>query len=131
MLTTALLLALAAGCVSNPTPSAKEQAAYQAEAKLTFQPLDRGVAESVALVNVQERKSDDGRFEIAAVLRNRLNRRIEVQADCVFRDEKGFPTADEVPFQTVILTENAQEVVRFASLSPGARSYTIRVRQAR
>ena len=127
---TAFLL-LAFGCATNPTPTPKQQAGYEAETQATFQPLDRGVAQSVALVTVQERRGDDGRLEVAAVLKNRLNRRIEVQVDCVFRDAQGFPTSDDVPFQTLILTENAQEAVRFASFSAGAQRYTIRVRQAR
>jgi hypothetical protein len=49
----------------------------------------------------------------------------------VFKDPQGFPTADEAPFRTLILTENAQEGVRFVSLNAQARTYTIRIRQAR
>ena len=74
--------------------------------------------------------TDDGRLEVVANLRNRLNRRIEVQVNCVFKDDKGFPT-DEASFKTLILDENAQEGVRFISMNNQSRTYTIRVRQAR
>ena len=71
------------------------------------------------------------RLEVVAHLRNRENRRIEVQANCVFKDQNGFSTGDETPFVAVILTENATEDVRFVSMNNLARKYTIRVRQAR
>ena len=104
---------------------------YDLENKEKFVLLDKGAERSVTLAGVQERVNDDGRLEVVVNLRNRINRRIEVQANCVFKDEKGFPTHDEAPFLTMILTENAQEGVRFVSLNQEARTYTIRVRQAR
>jgi hypothetical protein len=93
--------------------------------------LDKGVERSVTCSGIQERVLDDGRLEVTANLRNRLNRRIEVQANCVFKDERGFPTRDEAPFKTLILTENAQEAMTFVSLNNQARTYTLRIRQAR
>jgi len=92
--------------------------------------LDKGVERSVTCPNIEERVTDDGRLEVVANLRNRLNRRIEVQVNCVFKDDKGFPT-DEASFKTLILDENAQEGVRFISMNNQSRTYTIRVRQAR
>jgi hypothetical protein len=93
--------------------------------------LDPGAQHSVTCPMINERRLSDGRLEIVAQLRNRENRRIEVQADCVFKDANGFTTGDETPFQTVILTENATEQVQFASANNLAQKYTIRVRQAR
>jgi hypothetical protein len=49
----------------------------------------------------------------------------------VFKDEQGFSTGDETPWQNVILTENSQEDLRFLSMNDKARNFTIRVRQAR
>src|SRR6266511_3574043 len=97
---------------------------YDLENHGKFVPLDKGVERSVTLAGIQERVNDDGRLEVAVNFRNRLNRRIEVQANCVFKDEKGFPTNDETPFQTLILTENAQEGGRFVSMNDQARTYT-------
>jgi len=73
----------------------------------------------------------DGRLEVTVQLRNRENRRIEVQANCVFKDINGVSTGDETPFRTVILTENATEQIKFTSMNDRAKRYTIRVRQAR
>jgi hypothetical protein len=104
---------------------------YDLENSAKFVLLDKGVERSVTCPNIEERVSEDGRLEVTANVRNRLNRRIEVQVNCVFKDDKGFPTNDEAPFKTLILDENAQEGVRFVSLNSQARTYTIRVRQAR
>jgi hypothetical protein len=93
--------------------------------------LDPGVQYSVNCPGINTRLLEDGRMEIVAQLRNRENRRIEVQANCVFKDLNGFAVGDETPFQTVILTENATEQVKFVSANEQAKTYTIRVRQAR
>ena len=53
-----------------------------------------------------------------------------MQVDCVFKDEQFFPT-DETPFQSLILTENETKGVSFVSMNDKAKTYTIRVRQAR
>jgi len=45
------------------------------------------------------------------------------------KDETGVMT-EETPFQTVILTENATEQVRFVSLNDKAKKFTVRVREA-
>src|SRR2546426_12839350 len=103
---------------------------YDLETSARFVLLDKGVERSVTCPNIEERVTDDGRLEVVANLRNRLNRRIEVQVNCVFKDDKGFPT-DEASFKTLILDENAQEGVRFISMNNQSRTYTIRVRQAR
>jgi len=104
---------------------------YDLENSARFVLLDKGVQRSVTCPNIEERVTDDGRLEVVANVRNRLNRRIEVQVNCVFKDDKGFPTNDEASFKTLILDENAQEGVRFISMNTQSRTYTIRVRQAR
>jgi hypothetical protein len=93
--------------------------------------LDPGVQYSVTCSGVQEQTLADGRLEVVAHLRNRENRRIEVQVNCVFKDQNGFSTGDETPFATLILTENGTEDAKFTSMNNVARKYTIRVRQAR
>ena len=75
--------------------------------------------------------TENGRLEIVAHLGKRENRRIEVQANCVFKDQNAFSTGDETPFVMVILTENGTEDVKFTSMNNLAKKYTIRVRQAR
>ncbi len=94
--------------------------------------MDPGVQYSITLAAPpQARILEDGRMEVVAQLRNRENRRIEVQANCVWKDVNGVGIGDETPFQTVILTENSTEQVHFVSSNNKAQKYTIRVRQAR
>ena len=93
--------------------------------------MDPGVQYSVTCTGLQETALPDGRLQVLAHIRNRENRRIEVQANCVFKDLNGFSTGDETPFQTVILTENATEDIRFVSINNQAKRYTIPIRQAR
>src|SRR2546430_11617288 len=82
---------------------------YDLENSAKFVLLDKGVERSVTCPNIMERVTDDGRLEVTANVRNRLNRRIEVQINCVFKDDQGFPTSDEASFKTLILDENRSE----------------------
>lgn len=109
----------------------KNTGKYAVENEAKFVLLDRGAQRSVTCSGLFERFLEDGRLEITANVRNRQNRRIQVQINCVFKDEAGRSTGDETPFQTLILTENAQEAVRFVSMNNLAKGYTIRVREAR
>lgn len=130
--TSAAALALTLGCVSEPGPYRPvDTTKYTLENTDKFVVLDQAVQHSVTCTGIQERPLADGRMEIVANLKNREARRIEVQADCVFKDEQGFSTGDETPWQTVILSENATEAIRFASMNPAAKRYTVRVRQTR
>jgi uncharacterized protein YcfL len=93
--------------------------------------LDSRVQYSVTCPNIQQRTTPDGRLEVTANIRNREGRRLQVQVNCVFKDDQGFPTeGEEAPFRNLILSENAQEPVHFISLNNKARRYTIRIREA-
>ena len=125
---------IAGGCSSTYDkgpylPQQSKTPAYENTERLIL--LDPGVQHSVTMATHLERTLEDGRLEVVVGLRNRENRRIEVQADCVFKDGAGVATGDEAPFQAVILTENATEQVRFTSANALAKKYTVRVRQAR
>ena len=127
-------LLLVAGCSSTHdkgpySPQTSKTPAYEGKEPVVL--LDPGVQYSVTCSGVQEQTLPDGRLEVVAHLRNRENRRIEVQANCVFKDQNGFTTGDETPFIMVILTENSTEDVKFVSMNNLAKKYTIRVRQAR
>jgi hypothetical protein len=127
-------LLLVAGCSSTHDkgpylPQTSKTPAYESKEPVVL--LDPGVQYSVTCSGIQEQTLPDGRLQVIAQLRNRENRRIEVQANCVFKDQNGFSTGDETPFTAVILTENATENARFVSMNTLAKKYTIRVRQAR
>ena len=124
---------LVAGCSTHDkgpyVPEGVKTPAYEGREPVVL--LDPGVQYSVTCSGVMEQALPDGRLEVVAHLRNRENRRIEVQANCVFKDLNGFSTGDESPFAMVILTENGTEDVKFTSMNALAKKYTIRVRQAR
>ena len=135
----ALLIASAAAMLLTTGCSTHDKGPYQAQwpstpAYETRDPvvlLDPGVQYSVTYSGVQSRTLEDGRLQVTVQLRNRENRRIEVQANCVFKDQNGFLAGDETPFQMVILTENATQDVTFTSMNDSAKRFTVRVRQAR
>jgi uncharacterized protein YcfL len=124
-------IALFSGCASREGAyQPKNTDKYNYEETSPFVLLDAGAQRSVTSPGVQLGKTADGRMKVTAHLRNRENRRIEVQANCVFKDAQGF-TVDETPFRTVILDENATQDITFEAFNANAAKYTIRIRQAR
>lgn len=125
-------LGLSAGCATEPGPFPPlDTTKFTLENTDRFVALDQAVQHSVTCTGLLENHLADGRLEVVANVKNRENRRIQVQISCVFKDEQGFSTGDETPFQTLILTENATEAVRFTAMNAAAKKYTVRVRQAR
>jgi len=110
-------------------PQTSKTPAYENTERVVL--MDPGVQYSLTCTGIQEGATADGRLEVAAQIRNRENRRIEVQVNCVFKDANGYTIGDETPFQTLILTENGTEQVKFTAMNKLAKKYTIRVRQAR
>ena len=104
---------------------------FNLENTANFVLLDPGTQKSVTCSGLQVGKTPDGRLEVAAKVRNRENRRIEVQINCVFKDDQGFSTEEEPPFKMLILTENSTEDVKFTAMNTKATKYTVRVREAR
>jgi uncharacterized protein YcfL len=101
---------------------------YETTVKVAL--MDRGVQNSVTVSDLETTTLPDGRMQVAANVRNRENRRIQLQANCEFKDEQGL-ALDSTPWQTLILTENSMETIQFASMNRDARRYTIRLREAR
>lgn len=131
LLVTTGSLALA-GCATEPGPYAPlDTTKFTLENTERFVLLDRPAQYSVTCTGLQERVLADGRLEVVANVKNREARRIQVQINCVFKDEQGFATGDETPWQNLILSEYATEAVRFTAMNPLAKKYTVRVRQAR
>ncbi|MSU50112.1 MAG: DUF1425 domain-containing protein [Opitutus sp.] len=132
LLVSIVTLALTAGCVTQTGPFAPQDTTkFTLENTDRFVLLDQPAQYSVTCTGLQERPLADGRLEVVANVKNRESRRIQVQINCVFKDDQGFSTGDETPWQTLILSENSTEAVRFTAMNTQARKYTVRVRQAR
>jgi hypothetical protein len=132
LLSAAAALTLFSGCVTEPGPFAPlDTTKYTLENTDKFVLLDKPAQYSVTCTGLQERILADGRLEVVANVKNRESRRLEVQISCVFKDEQSISTGDETPFQTLILSENSTEAVRFTAMNTAAKKYTIRVRQSR
>ena len=128
----AVLAAFGFGCASTETGAYAPQNTDQFNYELTapFVLMDKGVQNSVTVADTRSETLSDGRLQVAAIVRNRENRRIQVQTSCDFKTADGF-AIDSSPWQTLILTENSMETVQFASMNKDAKRYTIRVREAR
>jgi uncharacterized protein YcfL len=132
LLTATLAVLGLAGCVHETGPFPPlDTTKFTLENTDRFVLLDQAAQNSVTCTGLQEVPLSDGRLEVVANVKNRENRRIQVQVNCVFKDAQGFPTADETPWQNLILSEYATEAVRFTAMGPAAKKYTVRVRQAR
>ena len=133
LFSTAGLIAIASGCATSSetgayAPQNTDQFNYEATAPFVL--MDKGAQNSVTVADIRSETLADGRLQVAANVRNRENRRIEVQANCEFKNADGF-AVDSSPWQTLILTENSMETIQFASMNKDAKRYTIRVREAR
>jgi uncharacterized protein YcfL len=124
--------AVFSGCQTSESGALPPQNTTKAdlENKSNFVLMDPGAQRSVSCSGIQQKVLPDGRMAVAANVRNRENRRIQVQINCEFKDEQGF-TIDPTPWKTLILTENGQETVSFESMNAQAKKYTFRVREAR
>lgn len=123
---------VAAGCQTQPGPYLpQETTKYSIENTEKFVLMDRPTQNSVTCTGLQERVNTDGRLEVVANVKNREDRRIQVQVRCVFKNASGFSTGDESPWRNIILGSYETEAVSFTALNADARDYTIAVRQAR
>ena len=118
------------GCATGGARPPVNGAVNNFEMTAKFAAMDDRVQHSVTCPGVEEGRTDDGRLQIAANIRNRENRRIEVQIQCVFKDQSGF-AVDNTPWQPLILPENGIQTVRFVAMNNRATDYTVRVREAR
>ena len=125
-----VLALVASGCTRGGAYEPVNTGKYNLEDSSRFVLFDAGAQRSVTCTQMRVDRTEDGRMKVTANVRNRVNRRIEVQANCVFKDAQGF-ALDETPFQTVFLDENATQTIAFESVNRNATNYTIRVRQAR
>lgn len=121
---------LLVGCAHRGAYAPADTTVGNLENTTPFVLLDPGAQRSITCSGIQHTRLADGRLQVQANLRNRENRRLQVQVNCVFKDARDF-VVEETPFVNEFLDENAMQGVQFVSLNEAAERYTIRVRQAR
>jgi uncharacterized protein YcfL len=127
----ALTASLLAGCATSPGLDEQlDTTKYTIESTGKFVQLDQTAQASVRCTGLQERILPDGRLEVVANVKNLEKRNIEVQIDCVFKDEQGISTENETASRKLKLIEGSTQAVQFTSINNQARKYTIRVREA-
>jgi uncharacterized protein YcfL len=130
--TTVAVLGLFAGCTSAPGTSAPQDTTkYTLENTENFELLGAATPSALACTGLQPRTLPDGRLEVVATVKNRENRPLKIQINCVFKDAQGFSTGDETPLQVLTLGANATEAVRFTAKDATGKKYTIRARALR
>ena len=132
-LTIAAVALFAQGCATSSETGAltpQNTTKFDAELKEKFVLMDPGAQLSITCMGLQESALTDGRLQVAVQVRNRENRRLQVQINCEFKDAQGF-AIDSTPWENLILTENSTETKSFVSANDKAKRYTIRVREAR
>ena len=127
-LITSLTISFTVLFVGCGTPSVQQSSAAN---NSKFVALGSLGSQTVQCTALQETTLPDGRLQVRANILNRVNKRVDLQVNCIFKDDQGFSTGDETPFQTLILDETAQTTVTFTSLNNKAKSYTVRVRLSR
>lgn len=122
-------MALLSACESGITAFQQEETTkYSIEATGKFARLDTATQASILCTGLQERATDDGRFEVVANVKNRGHAPIEVRVRCVFKDASGFAIGDETAWQLLKLDDEMTEAVRFVASNKLARQYTVVVR---
>lgn len=125
-----LTAAFFAGCRSAEGPAESlDSTKYTIESTDKFVLLDQTSSIKVSCTGLQEQILPDGRLQVSANLKNRENRFIKVQVNCIFKDEQGVSGGDETPFKSLGIGGNSTEPVTFTSFNNLARKYTIRVRE--
>jgi len=125
-------VAFFAGCQTTPGPDEPlDTTKYTIESTDKFILLEQAAQGSVTCTGLQERILPDGRLEVVANVKNREKHRLQVQINCVFKDEQGVSTGDITSVRSLALAENVTEAVKFTSANNLARKYTIQVRETR
>jgi len=117
------------GCQSGGAYLPQETNKNNYEDSEHFVLMDSRVQHSITSPGIQQTTLADGRLQVVANLRNREERRLQVQAQCEFKDAQGY-AVDSTPWINVFLTERAEESIKFVSFNDQAKRFTVRVREA-
>ena len=122
-------LALLGGFAVAPSrDEAQETTKFTVENTDRFIALDAATEAAISCTGLQERLLDDGRLEVVANLRNSGTGDAKVHVQCIFLDDQGMPIDAAAPWQNLMISNSATEVVRFSAPNKQAKKYSIRVR---
>jgi hypothetical protein len=122
---------LLAGCHLGRGPFLPhETTKYSIESTEKFALIDEPAQLSITCTGLQERINGAGLLEVTANVKNRENRALVVEIRCVFKDDNGFSTLDETPWNALTLGAGATEAVHYTAVNHLAHKYTIVVRGA-
>ena len=128
----ALGLAALAGCAGTGAAQAPQDTTkFTVENTERFAALDAPTQEDISCTGLQERTLGDGRLEIVASIRNRAEKPMRLQVQCLFLDARGLPVGDAGQWQVLEIGAGSTEVERFTAAIAGEGRYAIRVRSAR
>lgn len=122
------------GCQSSePVPGPHQALDYPGELENTdtLVLLDRALQGMLSVEGQRASYTPEGRLFVQANLRNLLERPTQIQAQTVFRDDKGMSSGDESAWVTTILQPNSTETYSETALNNESTQYTIRVRLPR
>ncbi len=108
------------------TPRSDERATEMATQPVVL--LDTNLQRRVASDQHYQERTSEGLLRAAAILRNRTNSHLRVQARTVFRDEEGLSTGDETAWENVFLSPRQSTTYHAVSRTPQAQSFTVEVR---
>jgi hypothetical protein len=125
-------LAVFAGCAGPEGPQAPQDTTkFTVGNTERFAALDAATQENISCTGLQERTLGDGRLEIVASIRNRGDKPMQLQVQCLFLDARGLPIGDAGQWQLLQIGEGETEVEHFTAAVAGEVRYGIRVRSAR
>ena len=133
--TFALALAASAflwGCACQPkAPVIQDTIKYTVDDTGRVAFSDPATKEAILCTGLQERFTTENKLDVIANVKNRSDRPLKVQVQCLFRDADGFMEPEGTPWQSVSLEPQATETVHFTAASTIPKRYTLRFRQAR
>lgn len=128
----ALSVAVAAACGGPPFRSREKPATQVATADSTvLVAMDDDIRWALELIDHREQLLPDGRFRAQIRFANRSSKDLETQVSWSFKDDAGFPTEKETPFEHVLIAGGQTVSLTRESLIAGATAFHVQVRTAK
>lgn len=124
--------AFLAGCASAPkAPDIQDSIKYTVDDTGRVAFADPATKEAILCTGLEERFTADGKLDVVANVKNRSEREVRIQVQCLFRDTDGFVAPQGTPWQPLDLNPQVTETVHFTAMSTISKRYTLRFRAVR